>query len=102
MYGGTTMSFAAKKYDASNQCINTISRIECSSRRNFFRALTQYCAQNRGLMDGVMLDTGDICQTEYFYSLDDISSLEEYEDYVSSLNGEDLARFTADYMKERS
>lgn len=96
------MSFAAKKYGTSNQCINTLSRVECSSRRDFFRALTHYCSQNRALLDAVMLDTGDICQTEYFYSLDDLSSLDEYEDYVSSLNGDDLAQFTADYMKERS
>ena len=96
------MSFAAKKYGTSNQSINTLSGLEYSSRRDFFNSLVQYCAQNRGLMDGAMLNTEDICQTEYFYSLDDSSSLEEYEDYISSLNGDDLSQFTADYMKERS
>ena len=98
------MSFAVKKYTSSNQGIKTLNALELCDRRRFFQALADYCAQSRALIsqDDLMIRKDDISKTEYFYSEDELSSLDEYECYISSLDGEALYQFRADYMKERS
>lgn len=98
------MSFAVKKYTSSNQGIKTLNALELCDRRRFFQALTEYCAQSRVFIDrnDLIFVKGGISQTEYFYSVDELSSLDEYECYISSLDGEALYQFRADYMKERS